>query len=168
MRIGRGSEISTILDVVPELVEIGGETFFADGIYLGGPRIHQGSVSLAATRIGDNSFLGNHVVIESGQKLPDDILIGISTPANAALIRPGTSWFGHPSFELPRREVVEVDRSLTHEPSMIRYWNRVFWEALRFALPIGPLLVARAVVPASRAGIDRGVAARLSGAGRPA
>jgi non-ribosomal peptide synthetase-like protein len=37
--------------------------------------------------------------------------------------------------------VVEMDRSLTHEPSAVRYWNRVFWEALRFALPIMPLLV---------------------------
>ena len=51
---------------------------------------------------------GKQFAVESGQKLPDDILVGISTPANAALIRPGTSWFGHPSFELPRREVVAM------------------------------------------------------------
>ncbi len=141
MEIGQGSEISTIIDVVPELVEIGGGTFFADGIYLGGPLIQQGTVTLANTRLGSNTFLGNHVVIRAGQQLPDDILIGISTPADARRIRPGTSWFGHPSFELPRREVVEVDRTLTHEPSLIRYIDRLFWEALRFALPIGPLLI---------------------------
>ncbi len=141
MKIGYGSEISTIIDVVPELVEIGGGTFFADGIYLGGPLIQQGTVSLANTRLGSNTFLGNHVVIRAGQHLPDDVLIGISTPADASRIRPGTSWFGHPSFELPRREVVEVDRALTHEPSPIRYIDRLFWEALRFALPIGPLLL---------------------------
>ncbi|MFM7294752.1 MAG: hypothetical protein ACKO1K_08080, partial [Burkholderiales bacterium] len=33
------------------------------------------------------------------------------------------------------------DRRLTHEPSWIRFLNRVFWELLRFALPIIPLLV---------------------------
>ena len=140
MRIGPDSEISTILDVVPELVSIGGGTFFADGIYLGGPRIQHGTVTLAATSLGANSFLGNHAVIRAGQHLPGDILIGISTPADAAVIRQGSSWFGHPLFELPRREVVEVDRSLTHEPSWLRYADRVFWEALRFALPVGPLL----------------------------
>jgi hypothetical protein len=32
MKIGKGSEISTIIDTVPELVEIGSQTFFADGI----------------------------------------------------------------------------------------------------------------------------------------
>ena len=63
MKVGAGCEISTIIDVVPEHIEIGAETFFADGIYLGGPRIHQGVVTLAKTRLGRNTFLGNHVVI---------------------------------------------------------------------------------------------------------
>ncbi len=141
MKIGKGSEISTIIDVVPELVEIGSDTFFADGIYLGGPVISQGRVSLAMTRLGANTFLGNHVVIRSGQDLPDDVLIGISTPADASRVRQGTSWFGHPSFELPRREIIEVDRALTHEPSLIRRIDRFFWEALRFFIPIVPLLL---------------------------
>jgi non-ribosomal peptide synthetase-like protein len=141
MKIGSGCEISTIIGVVPELIEIGPDTFFADGIYLGGPRIQQGAVALARTTLGSNTFLGNHVVVPAGQRLPEDILLGISTPADDPSIGAGTSWFGQPPFELPRREVVEMDRSLTHEPSAIRYWNRVFWEALRFALPIVPLLV---------------------------
>jgi non-ribosomal peptide synthetase-like protein len=139
MKIGHGCEISTIIDVVPELFEVGRESFFADGIYLGGPRIHQGTVTLGATRLGENAFVGNHAVIPTGQNLPDNILIGISTVADDKIIRSGTSWFGQPPFELPRREVVDVDRSLTHEPSPIRYWNRVIWEAMRFALPIIPL-----------------------------
>ena len=37
MKVGRNTELSTIYDTVPELVEIGGGTFFADGIYLAGP-----------------------------------------------------------------------------------------------------------------------------------
>lgn len=140
MKIGRGCEISTIIDVVPELIEIGNETFFADGIYLGGPRVHRGTVTLATTRLGANTFLGNHAVIPIGQQLPDDILLGVCTVADDQIIRPGTSWFGHPPFELPRREIIECDRSLTHEPSLIRYCTRLFWELLRFALPIVPLL----------------------------
>ena len=141
MKIGRGSEISTILDVVPELIEIGGDTFFADGIYLGGPRVHRGTVTLAKTRLGYNNFLGNHVVIPAGQQLPDDILIGLCTVADDSKVRRDSSWFGLPPFELPRREVVECDRRYTHNPSTIRYINRVFWELLRFALPAIPMLV---------------------------
>jgi non-ribosomal peptide synthetase-like protein len=141
MRVGAGCEISTITDVIPEHLEIGAETFLADGIYLGGPRVHQGVVSLAKTTLGQNTFLGNHVVIHAGQRLPRDILLGMATVADDTTIRTGSSWFGLPPFELPRREVIECDRRLTHQPSQIRYWNRVFWELLRFALPITPLLV---------------------------
>jgi non-ribosomal peptide synthetase-like protein len=141
MRIGPGCEISSVIDVVPELVEIGPETFFADGIYLGGPRVHRSTVTLAAVRCETNTFLGNHVVIPAGQRLPADILLGICTVSDDTQVRRGTSWFGHPPFELPRREVVECDRRFTHDPPLIRYVNRVLWEVVRFGLPITPLLV---------------------------
>ncbi|WP_205660921.1 non-ribosomal peptide synthetase [Amycolatopsis vastitatis] len=144
MKVGRGCEISTIIDVVPELVEIGPDTFFADGIYLGGPRIQQGTVTLARVRLGHDTFLGNHAVIPGGQRLPPDILIGVCTVADDRVMLPGTSWFGHPPILLPRREIVETDRSLTHDPSFARVVTRVFWEWLRFALPVAPLVVMTA------------------------
>ncbi|MFN7931167.1 MAG: amino acid adenylation domain-containing protein [Blastocatellia bacterium] len=140
MNIGRDCEVSTIIDVVPELITIGGPSFFADGIYLGGPRVHRGTVTLSRTHLGSNTFLGNHAVIGVGQRLPEDVLLGVATVADDTIVQPGTSWFGHPPFELPQREIVECDRSLTHEPTVLRYWNRVFWEALRFSLPILPTL----------------------------
>ena len=141
MKVGRGCEISTIIDVVPELIEIGPESFFADGIYLSGPRVHRGTVTLAQTRLGENTFLGNHVVVPAGQRLPDNVLIGICTVADDTVIRRDTAWFGHAPFELPRREVIELDRRLTHEPSLIRYMDRVFWELLRSALLVVPMLI---------------------------
>ncbi|MBI4912188.1 MAG: amino acid adenylation domain-containing protein [Acidobacteria bacterium] len=144
MRVGRDCEISTILDVVPELVEIGDECFFADGIYLGGPRVHRGTVRLAPLRIQRGTFFGNHAVVPAGQTLPPDVLIGVSTLAAGLEPRAGTSWFGLPPFELPRREVVACDRRLTFDPSPIRYWNRVLWELARFLLPV-PLFFAAAV-----------------------
>ena len=140
MRIGRDCEISTILDVVPELVEIGDGSFFADGIYLGGPRIHRGTVALEKVRIAGGSFLGNHVVIPAGEELPEGVLVGVCTVGRDGDFAAGSSWFGHPPFELPRREVVDMDRALTHDPTPLRYWNRVFWESLRFALPLLPAL----------------------------
>jgi non-ribosomal peptide synthetase-like protein len=135
MTVGRGCEISTIIDVVPELVHIGPGTFLADGIYLGGPRLQRNTVVLAEVRLGSGTFLGNHVVIPGGQRLPDDVLLGICTVADDRSVPAGSSWFGHPPFELPRREVVEVDDSLTYDPSLVRIANRLLWEWLRFALP---------------------------------
>ncbi|MBM4092407.1 MAG: amino acid adenylation domain-containing protein, partial [Planctomycetes bacterium] len=142
MKIGAGCEISTVIDVVPELVEIGKESFFADGIYLGGPRLHRGTATLAATRISPSTFIGNHAVIPAGQQLPENILLGICTVADDTTVRPGSSWFGHPCFELPNREVVASERRLTYEPSWIRYLNRLLWEMLRLVLPAVPLMVA--------------------------
>ena len=142
MRIGRNCEVSTIIDVVPELVEIASDCFLADGIYLGPPHIQAGAVRLERTCLSANTFLGNHVVIPCGQSLPEDILIGVCTVADQQQIKPGTSWFGLPPFELARREVVEFDRSLTHNPTRIRYWNRVFWEFLRVVIPVGPTCAA--------------------------
>jgi non-ribosomal peptide synthetase-like protein len=140
MAVGRGCEISSIIDTIPELVEIGPESFLADGIYLGGPRLHRGTVHLAPVQLGANTFIGNHAVICGPQRLPADLLIGICTVADEKLMRAGTSWFGHPPFELPRREIIQYDRNLTHEPSLVRYATRVFWELLRLATLIVPLL----------------------------
>ena len=143
MKLGRDCEISTIIDVVPELVTIGEETFFADGIYLGGAKVRQGTVTLAETSLGRHTFLGNHAVIPAGSRLPDDILIGVCTVADDSKITGGHARFGHPSFDLPRREVVEMASNirLTHKPTPIRYINRVMWETARFLLPIPPLLL---------------------------
>jgi non-ribosomal peptide synthetase-like protein len=142
MNIGPRCEISTIMDVVPETLRIGAESFFADGIYLGGPRIHRGTVTIRDTSLGRGTFLGNHVVIPAGERLPDDFFLGVCTVADARQSRPGTSWFGHPPVELPRREVVNADRRLTHNPGPLRFANRLVWETLRCTLPILPLFLA--------------------------
>ncbi len=140
-KIGKDCEISTIIDVVPEMLEIGNGSFLADGIYLAGPRIHQGCVTLAPIRISERTFLGNGVVIPAGEKLPPDLLLGVLTVADARFCRQGSAWFGHPAFELPRREVLEVDAQLTHQPSVLRRANRWFWEGLRFLVPFVPAAV---------------------------
>jgi non-ribosomal peptide synthetase-like protein len=144
MRIGRGCEISTIIDVVPDTVTIGDTCFFADGIYFAAPRVHRNVVTIGATTLGNNTFIGNHAVIPAGHAYPHDFFVGVSTVANASIASADSAWFGHPPMQLPRREVVEVDRSLTHNPSAIRYINRLLWEALRFLLPVYPIAVAAA------------------------
>jgi non-ribosomal peptide synthetase-like protein len=141
-RIGRGCEISTVTDVVPSTIEIGEETFFADGIYLGGPALHAGTATIETVTLSSSCFVGNHAVLPSGTRLARETLVGISTRGSGLPDEAGASWFGHPVFRLPRREVLEVSRGLTHDPSLLRRINRWLWELTRFALPLGPLLVA--------------------------
>ena len=81
------------------------------------------------------SFLGNHVVVPTGEQLAGDMLVGVSTRVDGARMREGSSWFGHPPFELPRRELAEMDRSVTHEPPLHLYLQRLAWESMRFLLP---------------------------------
>ncbi len=157
MQIGPDCEVSTITDVTPELVRLDRACFFADGIYLGPPTVQRGSVTLGAVSFGENTFLGNHVVIPPGSELPSDVLLGVCTVADAERIRPDSAFFGHPAFELPRREVVECDRALTHDPAWYRYLTRVFWESLRFVLPLplfGVLLVLLKWVPTVAQRVD--------------
>ena len=140
-RIGPGCEISTVTDVLPHAVTIGTETFFADGIYLGGPTLRAGSAVIDRIKLGPSCFVGNHAVLPGGTRLAAGTLVGISTSAELVADEPGSSWFGHPPFRLPRREVIEAPRGLTHDPSAIRRLNRWCWELARFALPAVPVLV---------------------------
>jgi len=140
-RIGKGCEISTITDVIPSTVRIGRETFFADGIYLGGPRLQAGTAVVEAVELGPSNFVGNHAVLPAGTRIAEGSLVGISTRGDGLPRKPGASWFGLPAFELPKREVVEMPRELTHDPPLIRRINRWIWELARFALPIGPVFL---------------------------
>ena len=141
MRVGKRCEISTIMEVTPELVEIADDCFFADGIYLGRPLVHRGHLYCERTVFERHTFLGNHAVIPAGSRLPGRILLGVCTVADPARIRPDSAWFGHPAFELPRRELVAADDRLTYHPSPLRVANRALWEGMRFALPLLPAFV---------------------------
>src|SRR5262249_51038107 len=138
MRVGRRCEISTIMEVTPELVEIADDCFFADGIYLGRPLVHRGHLHRPRPRSGRHTFLGNHAVTPAGVDLPGDVLLGVSTVADPRRARAGSAWFGHPAFELPSRERVAADERLTFRPSALRLANRATWESLRLAPPVRP------------------------------
>ncbi len=142
MHIGTKCEISTIIGVIPECLSVGAESFFADGIYFGGVHIYCGTVTIERISLGRGTFLGNHVVIPGGAQLPEELFVGVCTVANSNWGTPGSGWFGHPPMELPRREVISINRNLTHNPGILRYTSRLFWETLRFALPCVPLSMA--------------------------
>jgi non-ribosomal peptide synthetase-like protein len=142
MRVGRNCEISTIIDVVPECLEIGDECFLADGIYLGGPRLHRGVVTLTHTRLSHGDFVGNHAVILDGQELPEEVLVGVCTVPEPERMHGGGSWFGHPPFELPRPRHKGFSRAMTHKPRLAHRLVRLVFELARFVLPVPPLWLA--------------------------
>ncbi|MCX7192179.1 MAG: amino acid adenylation domain-containing protein [Proteobacteria bacterium] len=171
-RVGSGTEISTALGVVPDMLTIGTDSFVADGVMLGDERIEGGWMSLRPTVIGNRTFLGNGAFVPDGSVLPDDVLIGVqsSVPANDRM-RPGDTWVGNPPIILPAREQFEgFDPKLTFHPSLMRRLSRGFVEGLRIVMPmavviaVGYLTVAL-VMPLAGAGrfVDTALALSLAG-----
>ncbi|MFA6921835.1 MAG: Pls/PosA family non-ribosomal peptide synthetase [Gallionella sp.] len=171
-RVGPGTEISTALGVVPDMLTIGTDSFVADGVMLGDERIEGGWMSLRPTLIGDRTFLGNGAFVPDGSVLPDDVLIGVqsSVPANERM-HPGDTWVGNPPIILPAREQFEgFDPRLTFHPTLLRRLSRGFVEGLRIVMPmavviaVGYLTVAL-VMPLAGAGrfVDTALALALAG-----
>ena len=171
-RVGPGTEISTALGVVPDMLTIGRDSFVADGVMLGDERIEGGWMTLRPTVIGDRTFLGNGAFVPDGSILPDDVLIGVqsSVPDNARM-HAGDTWVGNPPIILPAREQFEgFDPALTFHPSWQRRLSRGGVEGMRIVMPmavviaVGYLTVAL-VMPIAGAGhfVDTALALALAG-----
>lgn len=171
-RVGAGTEISTALGVVPDMLTIGTDSFVADGVMLGDERIEGGWMSLRPTVIGNRTFLGNGAFVPDGSILPDDVLIGAqsSVPENSR-IHAGDTWVGNPPIILPAREqFAGFDARFTFNPSLMRRLSRGLVEGLRIVMPmavviaVGYLTVAL-VMPLAGAGrfIDTALALALAG-----
>jgi non-ribosomal peptide synthetase-like protein len=137
-RVGANTEISTATGVIPDLLQLGRDSFVADGVMLGDEEQRGGWMTLKPTVVGDRSFLGNGAYVGDGTQVPADVLIGVQTrtPPNAEM-RPGQVWLGSPALLLPAREGdLGFDRKLTFQPSRLRWCARATIETLRIVLPM--------------------------------
>ena len=158
-RVGAGTEISTALGVVPDMLTIGADSFVADGVMLGDEHIEGGWITLRPTIIGDRSFLGNGAFVPDGSVVPDDVLIGVqsSVPENARM-QPGDTWVGNPPIILPAREQFSgFDPALTFHPGPLRRLARGIVEGLRIVMPMSVViavgyLTVELVMPLAAAG----------------
>jgi non-ribosomal peptide synthetase-like protein len=143
-RIGRRAEISTATSLVHDLVDIGEESFIADGVMFGGARFEPGSIRLEPTRLGRRSFAGNSAVIPAGADLGDEVLVGVLSkpPAGEAALEKGSSWFGCPAIRLPRRQTVAVfDEGARFNPGKRLIALRLAIEFVRVTLPLSVFVI---------------------------
>ncbi|AMC33237.1 Pls/PosA family non-ribosomal peptide synthetase [Janthinobacterium sp. B9-8] len=141
-KVGRGTEISNAIGVVPDLLTLGEDSFIADAVMLGDEEIDRGWMTLRATVVGNRSFVGNGAYVPDGSIIPDDVLIGVQSraPANDRM-RSGQTWLGSPALSLPAREQVSgFADSLTFRPSLARRLARGFVEALRTVMPLAVII----------------------------
>ena len=86
-KVGPGTEISTAMGIVPDMLTLGRDSFIADGVMLGDEEIDRGWMTMRPTVIGNRSFVGNGAYVPDGSVLPDDVLIGVQSRA-----RPMPAW----------------------------------------------------------------------------
>ncbi|WP_137863561.1 MULTISPECIES: Pls/PosA family non-ribosomal peptide synthetase [unclassified Sphingomonas] len=139
VRVGRRAEISTAAAIVPDLVDIGPESFIADAVLFGAARVEPGVIQLAHTRIGRRSFIGNSALLPTGATIGDGVLIGVLSkpPANGGAVKPDGTWFGSPPISLPVRQTVGLfDEGARFNPSKRLVAMRLAIEAVRVTLSL--------------------------------
>ncbi|WLT31300.1 Pls/PosA family non-ribosomal peptide synthetase [Geothrix sp. PMB-07] len=144
-KLGAWAEVSTAGSGCPDLLEIGDESFIADCVSFGPPRVDLGRVTLAATQVGRRAFVGNSALIPSGTVLGDSVLVGVLSvppidPLEAA--RADSSWLGSPAIYLPhRQESATFGEAATFRPPKRMILLRAFIEQFRVLAPVAGFVV---------------------------
>ena len=137
-RIGPRAELSTVWNFAPELIDVGAESFFADGSIIGGRRAHLGMFQISVNRIGNRSFVGNSAILPVGSSLGDGCLLGVQSvpPPEPSRTPDGSEWLGSPSFALTHRpKVGNFDDTVTFRPTLKLYSQRAVVDAFRILIP---------------------------------
>jgi non-ribosomal peptide synthetase-like protein len=137
-RIGKRAEISTVVQVSPDLLVVDDESFLADGAIIGGRRIHDGLVEIRENHIGRRSFVGNGALMPPGADLGEECLLGVASipPSDHQRVPDGTRWLGSPSFLLPRtQQDSSFADSQTYQPTRALFVQRLLIDAVRITLP---------------------------------
>ncbi len=136
-KIGDNSEVSTVMNVSPDLLTVGEGTFLADACLIGGVRIFNGVFETQETKIGSRTFIGNSAFVPAGSNIGDDVLIGVmSTPPVGQEVEPGSRWLGSPGFALPntQRNICFATETLS-KPTPALKRSRAIIDAIRIILP---------------------------------
>jgi non-ribosomal peptide synthetase-like protein len=106
-RLGKGAEVSTASFISPDLLSLGEESFIADSVSLGAPRVRGGVIKLGCNHVGRRSFIGNSAMLPPDTVIGDSVLIGClsAPPARPAdALREDSAWLGSPAIFLPERQ----------------------------------------------------------------
>lgn len=138
-KVGKHAEVSTVLHISPDLLEVGEGSFLADACVVGGNRVHNGLIEVKPNRIGARSFVGNSALVPGGVDVGNDCLIGVQStpPLGTSCTSDGTRWLGSPGFELPSTQGFTCFKAEeTYQPTPALYRTRAIIDAMRILLPM--------------------------------
>lgn len=139
VKMGKRVEISTVEFISPDLLVTGDECFLADSVSVGASHVRNGYITIAKTYIGNRTFVGNSAVISPGDRLDDNVLVGVLSKMKKEDIpaKDGTSWFGSPAVYLPKRDInKDFSSERTYNPSRKLFALRYTIEFFRVILPV--------------------------------
>ena len=144
-KLARGAEVSTASFISPDLLSIGEDSFIADAVSLGAPRVRDGFMTIGPNRVGKRSFIGNSAILPPGTVIGDNCLIGCLSvpPANPAdALREDTAWLGSPALFLPQRQrSTAFSEAQTFKPPLRLRAARAAIELVRILLPTTGFIV---------------------------
>ena len=135
--VGKGSEISYAVGLIPKYTHIGKNSFLADNSRMICSVIENGVLSFKHTTNGNRSFIGNSADVYPGTTIPDDCLIGVLSVSPAKGMSKGTSWFGSPAIYIPARgkETMFSDET-TYSPPLKSKIERGIFDFFKMVLPL--------------------------------
>ena len=149
-KLGWRVEIATPSSLIPDLVAIGSESFIADGVVMGAPRVERGRMYLRTTQVGKRSFIGNNALLPAGVTIGDDTLIGcMSIPPSDInqAAQPDTAWFGSPGILLPQRQIAQgFSVESTYNPPTSMVLQRMVFDAFRVLFPLTCIVALSSVL----------------------
>jgi len=138
-KLGRSAEISTASFISPDLLCIGDESFIADNVSLGAPRVRGGWISIDRNQIGRRAFIGNSAMLPPGTVIGDSVLIGcLSVPPEdrTEALREDSGWIGSPALFLRQRlQTTRFGAETTFEPPARLRAVRAAIEFVRIIIP---------------------------------
>ena len=159
-KLGRNVELSTANTPTPDLLTIEEGATIADEVALGPSRVENGWMTIAPTKVGRRTFLGNSAVVPAGTTIGENSLLGVLTvppsdPGKAA--EGGSSWLGSPPVRLAHREPsAGFSENRTYRPTRRARLVRAIVEAFRVTLPsAGYIIVTTTVITTTFALIGR-------------
>ena len=130
------------LTFVPELVDFKNESFVASHVDVGTMLVTKGKVILSQVKpeihlacldcgfqvtLGERCMLGNHSWLSPGANIGASALIGAYTVNPSMKVADGSTWFGAPAIELPKR-FVDDSSADAYNPSSGQYLQRAVTE----------------------------------------
>jgi non-ribosomal peptide synthetase-like protein len=138
-KIGRGVEVSTVMNFLPDLLHVKSGSFLADACLIGGSRIYAGALEIDRVHIGERTFIGNSAFVPAGASIGDDCLVGVLSvpPLSNSSLPANRRWLGSPGFELPSpvrlSPCFQIEKTFAPTKAMILQRSAV--DFLRICLP---------------------------------